>query len=323
METNRPISLFPATEPFDEGALEVGDGHRLHFEQCGDPDGVPVVFLHGGPGSGCRPEHRRFFEPGTWRAVLFDQRGCGRRAPRGTLQANTTAHLVTDVDRLRRHLGIERWLVCGGSWGSSLALAYASQHKADCLGLLLRGIFLTGRADLDWFFQESAALLPDAWDEFASVAPKHHRRQLLRYCERQLRGFETAQAETVVRAWMGYEAALTRQSLAPGMPAAAELPRLIDKYRIQSYYLARRCFLGEARVLDCAARCHGLPTAILHGREDLVCRPANAWRLHRTLHGSRLGFVEGAGHDPFDAPMVAASLAALAGFAARGDFAAA
>lgn len=316
--------LFPPLAPWDEGLLDVGNGHAVFYEQSGARDGVPVVVVHGGPGSGSSPRHRRWFDPAAFRIVLFDQRGCGRSTPRGELRHNTTSHLVEDIERLREHLGIARWLVVGGSWGASLALAYGAQHKAACLGLLLRGVFLTGRGDLDWFFGGAGALLPEAMDAFAAAAPRRRRRDLLGWCERVLKRGDQAAAAAVVAAWMGWEEALSRPGCRPPAaeaPDSAELAHLIDKYRLQAHYLNRRCFLGEAKLLDCAARLHGVPVAILHGRLDLVCRPENAWRVHRTLHGSRLMLVDGVGHNPFAAPMAAAMVGAVRHFQRGGSFA--
>ena len=316
--------LFPALEPYDQGMLAVGDGHCIHYEQCGNPQGIPALFLHGGPGSGCMSQHRRFFDPAEYRIVLFDQRGCGRSTPRGSIHHNDTAHLLADIERLRLHLAIAGWLVFGGSWGSSLALAYAAEYTQRCLGLILRGIFLTGKSDLEWFFQQSAQLLPEEWAQFSAVAPRQQRGHLLRYCEQTIHGAEPERARASVLAWSRYEDAVLRFGSAvpapPAVPPEAELPRLLDKYRIQSYYLSRQCFLGEARLLHLASRCDTLPTAIVHGRLDLVCRPANAWRLHRAISGSRLRMIERGGHSPFDAELAAALLAAGDCFVRHGDF---
>lgn len=320
-------SLFPALEPYDQGWIDVGQGHTLYFEQCGRPEGLPVVFLHGGPGSGCSEQHRRFFDPERYRIILFDQRGCGRSRPRGELRHNQTEDLIADIEVLRQRLGVARWLVFGGSWGSSLALTYAAAHRDACLGLLIRGIFLTGRADLDWFFQQSGQFLPEAWQRLAAQAPKRRRRTLLHWLEQTLKSGSADAAQTAALAWQAYEeAAMAFGRETPSAPAvppdAATLARWVDKYRLQAHYLNRRCFLGEARVLDAAAHCQGLPCLILHGRRDLVCRPENAWRVHQTLRGSRLEMVDDAGHSPFDPAMTARIVAATRRFACQGDFAA-
>ncbi|ANB19127.1 prolyl aminopeptidase [Dokdonella koreensis] len=314
--------LHAAIDPFDQGLLATGDGHTLHYEQVGRVDGVPAVFLHGGPGSGCSPRQRRFFDPQRYRAVLFDQRGCGRSTPRGDTRHNTTAHLVEDIERLREHLGIDRWLVVGGSWGSALALAYAGHHRERVAGLLLRGVFLTGRADTDWFFHGVRALAPDDWERFAAHFPRRHRRNLLDACARV---FARGDADAVVRtayAWSLYEHRLLDPAAPQAGPALSAdlLATLVDRYRVQIHYLARRCFLGERTLLGHAAGLHGIPMAIVHGREDRVCRPLAAWRLHRSVAGSRLALVAGGGHDPFAPAMATAFVGALDAFAGTGDF---
>ncbi|TAH49875.1 MAG: prolyl aminopeptidase [Betaproteobacteria bacterium] len=316
-------ALFPAIEPFDSAWLEVGDGHRIHYEQCGTADGPAALFLHGGPGSGCSPRHRRLLNP-AWRIVLFDQRGCGRSTPTGECRANTTADLVADIERLRGHLGITRWLVFGGSWGSSLALAYCAQHRAACRGAILRGIFLTGQADIDWFFSGAGQLLPEHRSSLAAIAPPNRRAALASWYFDTVAGADEDARIEAIRRWMDWEEALS----CPGSPPspAGSVTReaaltQVDKYRLQAHYLRRECFIGEARALDFARTMRGLPTAILHGRLDLVCRPSNAWALHQALPGSRLHFVDGAGHSPFDAPMARALVAAGDHFLAHGSFA--
>jgi proline iminopeptidase len=315
--------LYAPTEPYASGMLAVGGGHELYWEQCGNPGGEPVLFLHGGPGSGCSAQQRRFFDPERYRVVLFDQRGSGRSRPLGELAHNSTVHLVSDIENLRRTLEIERWLVFGGSWGSSLALAYAGAHASAVSGMVLRGIFLTGRRDLEWYFQDLRALLPDAWERFARLAPKRHRRSLLRYYWRRLVGEDADAALRAARAYAEYEQAavgVLAEAAASGPPLADAV--LLAKYRLQCHYLVRQCFLGERRLLQLAAGCGGVPTAILHGRLDLVCRSENAVRLARTIRGARLQFMTGAGHSQFDPPMAAALVGALQHFAGHGEFSA-
>lgn len=314
--------LFEPIQPFDAGRLAVGDGHHIHYEQCGTAAGVPLLFLHGGPGSGCSPRHRQFFDPARWRAVLFDQRGCGRSTPRGSLVANTSAELIADIEALRRHLGIERWLVFGGSWGSTLALAYCARHREACLGAVLRGIFLGGQADIDWFFRDAGVLLPDAWQRLH--APVATADALIPFYLQAPFAADEELAADAVRRWMDWEAALTAPGRTPApLPALAGAARsaALDKYRIQAHYLAHACFLGDAAVLDCAARLAGLPVALLHGRLDFVCRSIDAMQVHHALPGSRLRFIDEAGHSPFDAPMSAALIGACAHFLEAGDFA--
>jgi proline iminopeptidase len=316
--TNADERLFPPLEPFDTGMLPVGEGHEIYWEQCGNPAGLPALLLHGGPGSGCNARQRRFFDPRCYRIVLFDQRGSGRSRPLGQTAGNATAQLLADIERLRATLSIDGWLVFGGSWGSSLAVAYAAAQPAAVRGMILRGIFLTGRRDLQWFFLGLRELLPDAWQRFATLAPKRHRRRLLQYYARRLSDDEGALE--AAGAWAEYERAAIAVLPEDAPPAAAPDAALIAKYRVQAHYLARHCFLGEATLLRLAGHCGGIPTAILHGRLDLVCRADNALRLHRALPGSRLHFVAGAGHSPFDEPMAAALVAATNHFAEHGSF---
>lgn len=318
--------LFPPASPFEHGLLDVGDGHRLYYERCGQPDGLPVLFLHGGPGSGCNARQRQLFDPKRFHVVLFDQRGCGRSTPRGECHANTTRELIDDIERLRKHLSIERWLVFGGSWGAALAAAYCSAHPQGCLGAILRGSFLTGQADLDWFFgpEGAGAICADAWSGFcAALPPAAEGRALAALCARLGDGGDARDARAAAEAWAAWEEALMTPGRAPVTPAArdaAEQAALIDKYRVQAHYLAHRCFLGEEAVLEAAGRMTGIPTAIVHGRLDLVCRARNALRLHAALPGSRLLLVDGAGHSPFEPPLTRALRAALAHFAEHRDF---
>lgn len=305
-------------EPYAVGQLDVGDGHRLYFEESGAPTGMPVVHLHGGPGSGASVAQRRLFDAARFRVILFDQRGAGRSTPLGETRANTTADLVADIERLRRHLGIRRWLVAGGSWGASLALAYAAAEREAVAGLLLRGMFLTGARDLAWFFQGARQFVPEAWQAFADLAPPARRRRLLDFYAEAVAGDGPLAAAAAGR-WAAYEEALTQPGVVTPMPADAA--RLLLKYRLQAHYLRQHCFLGERRLLACARRLAGLPALLLHGRRDLVCRPENAWRVHGALGGSRLVWVDGAGHSPFDPPMTRSWLAAAGHFAAAGDFA--
>jgi proline iminopeptidase len=293
--------LHAPIEPYDTGWLEVGHGHRVYYEQCGDPGGQPALYLHGGPGSGCSPRQRRFFDPVRHRVVLFDQRGCGRSTPSGEVAHNHTDALVGDIELLRRHLGIEHWLVFGGSWGSTLAAVWAARHRDACSGLILRGMFLAGRSDLDWFFHGAAAFAPEAHAALMQAVPARWRDRIVMWFDRALSSGDQTRIDAAVIAWRAYEHALggwpDSAPLAP--PAADEWPLLRARYRVQAHYLAQRCFLGEAKVLDAIARLHGVPVAFVHGSHDLVCRPQNAWRAHETLRGSRLAWAQGAGHDPF------------------------
>lgn len=316
-----PTPLYPPLEPDREGLLEVGDWHRLYYAQAGTPGGIPAVVLHGGPGSGSSPAHLRFFDPARYHMTLFDQRGCGRSTPRGALHANTTAELVADIETLRAHLGLARWLVVGGSWGASLGIAYAAAHPASVAGLLLRGSFLTGPGDLDWFFRDAAVLAPAAHAALVDQLPLKARDDPVGWLAATLDRADAAAAWPLVRAWMNWERALDAPASATPEEAPAEArARLIAKYRLQAHYLARRCFLGEAALLDAAARLPDVPTLLLHGAEDRVCRPENAVRLHARIPAATLYLIPDAGHAPFAPAMAAAMRQALDRFAATGRF---
>lgn len=321
-EIDPPNALHAPLEPGGADWLDVGEGHRIYHEQCGSTQGLPVVFLHGGPGSGCSPRHRQLFDPQRCRVVLFDQRGCGRSLPSGLVQANTSAHLVADIERLRQHLGLERWLVVGGSWGAGLALAYAAAHPASCLGLVLRGVFLGRASDLDWFFQQARQLLPDAWEALAQQAPAAARGDLLRWLSAGLMGGQPQQALARAKAWAAWEAAMSQhESVTPRSDISeAHAVALVHKYRVQSHYLMNGCFWGDAGLLPRARSLASVPTAILHGRLDWICRPQAAWELHRSLPGSRLQWVDGCGHSPFEPAMARALAQAVAHHAMHGDF---
>lgn len=317
----------PASEgvngAFDAGWLDVGHGHRVYYEQAGAADGIPVVLLHGGPGSGSSPRQRVFYDPTRFRIVQFDQRGCGRSEPMGEIAHNNTSALVGDIERLRVHLSIDRWLVSGGSWGATLALAYAGQHREHVSGVVLRAVFLAGRGDLDWYFHGSRAVAPEAYEQFMAEIPRRWRRRVLLYLDRNLSGGDMDKAARLAMAWQRYEAALNGPDPALPQPVPAPaggLEALCAKYRVQAHYLARRCFLGRAAVLRAAAALSGKPVALIHGTRDLICLPQSAWCAQRACAGSRLAWAPGAGHDPFHPAMDALFRSALACFAGDGDF---
>ncbi|RZI86762.1 MAG: prolyl aminopeptidase [Rubrivivax sp.] len=324
------MHLYPAQEPFSHEWLDVGDGHAVYIEQCGRPDGLPVIFLHGGPGSGCSPRHRCLFDPGRYRIVLMDQRGSGRSRPRGRTLANTTSHLVQDLEAVRLHLGIGRWLVFGGSWGASLALAYAARHPDACQALLLRGAFLTGREELIWFFAEAGKLLPQAHAQLRALpgfADHQEGADLVDWYLQAVASADLQHAWVAVQHWMRWEAALTqpwasdfRQPFEARADMDDDARMQIDKYRLQAHYLQNECFLGDAALIACAGQLGDLPGLIVHGTQDLVCRPHSAWRLSRAWPGSRLQWVDQAGHSPFEPSMARALIDATDAFAAHGHF---
>ena len=278
----RADPLFPEIDPYASGRLGVSARHTLYWETCGNPDGVPVVFLHGGPGSGCLPHHRRYFDPRFWRSVLFDQRGAGRSAPIGELVDNTTWHIVSDLERLRAHLGIERWLVFGGSWGSTLALAYAEAHPQRCLGLVLRGVFLGREPEFDWFMHGMKTIFPEAARAFEEHLPEAERGDLLGNYYRRLTDPDPAVHLPAARAWDRYEG-----SCVTLLPAADPMPKFdhdsgaLALARIEAHYFVNRCFLADDELLQNLHRIRGLPCTIVQGRYDVVCPPVTAEALAR------------------------------------------
>lgn len=320
--TNSPArhELFPEIEPFHHGWLPSREGHEIYYEQCGNPKGLPVLFLHGGPAGGFSPRHRRFFDPALYRICLFDQRGCGKTRPHGERFANNTPALLADIEALRAHLNIDQWLVFGGSWGSALALAYAGQHRSACRGLVLRGIFLSGQADMDWFFEQAAQLVPDAWSRFADHVGQSSTAGILSAYTEALETVDSPQAQAAAAAWLAWETALSSPGKKPAVAAATASAENIRKYRLQASFLNRLCDLGEAAVLHAAEQAASLPTVIIHGRLDWVCRPVNAWRLAQQMPGSRLRILADAAHDPFSSPMVEALISATNLFAVNGHF---
>ncbi|WP_299439889.1 prolyl aminopeptidase [uncultured Rhodospira sp.] len=285
--------LHPPIAPYDSGVLAVSDGHALYWEQCGNPDGLPVVFLHGGPGAGTSPTYRRFFHPTRHRAVLFDQRGCGRSSPRASLHANTTWHLVDDIERLRAHLGIDRWLVLGGSWGSTLALAYGQAHPDRCLGFVLRGVFLFRAAEVDWFLNGMGTFFPEARDAFLSFLPPEERGTPLESYYRRLCHPDAAVHGPAAVAWSRYEEACSRL-----VPRASETSAesCVPLARMEAHYMMHAGYLEEGQLLRDMPRIRHLPATLVQGRYDLVCPPTSAWELHSAWPGSRLVMVPDAGH---------------------------
>ena len=307
--------LFAETVPYREQFLAAGDGHRLYVEECGRPDGVPVVFLHGGPGSGCSPAQRRFFDPARFRAVLFDQRGCGRSTPLGGLHANTTDHLLADIELIRETLGIERWIVFGGSWGSLLALAYARRHPERVSGLVLRGIFLGSDDELRCYAQGADRGAPQAWQALAAGVPEDEREDLLRaYTSRLLSGNFPVRA-AAARHWLDYERALMGEAPLDTAPDARQLA----KTAVQAHYLAQRCFVDATELLADIGCIRHISTVIVQGSDDPVCPPRTAERLHRAWPEAQWQLVAGGRHGALAPDMAAACIAALERLAACRD----
>ena len=291
---------YPIPEPWESGFLEVPGGHELAWEQVGLKRGPAAVFLHGGPGAGIEAKHRGFFDPDAWRTVLFDQRGAGRSRPYAGLESNTTWDLVADIERLRERLGIDRWLVFGGSWGSTLALAYAETHPDRVTALVLRGVFLGRRREIDWLYTEagSASFYPDRWQDFIAPIPAAERGDLLRAYHRRLMGPDTPERAECARAWSAWEAAACWLVPAAGQIEEFTRPEVaVSLARIETHYFVNDCFLrSDDELLTGAGRLRDIPGVIVQGRYDMVCPPFSAWDLHRAWPGSRLEIVPDAGH---------------------------
>ena len=309
--------LYPEIETYDTGSLAVDARHTLYFEQCGNPQGAPVVMLHGGPGAGCSAKMRRFHDPAHYRIILFDQRGSGRSTPHADLVDNTTWDLVADIERLREHLGIERWQVFGGSWGSTLALAYAQAHPGRVSQMVLRGIFLLRRWELEWFYQEGTSrLFPDAWENYLEAIPEVERGDLISAYNRRLTSEDEATRLSAARAWSVWEASTSLLH-----PDEAFIDGHRDAHfalsfaRIESHYFVHGGFFdAEGQLLRDAHRLHGIPGVIVQGRYDVVCPLVNAWELHKAWPESRLVISPAAGHSAFEPENAAALVEATDSF---------
>ena len=313
-------TFFPLQSPFDEGYLDVGQGYRLWFAQYGNPDGIPLLWLHGGPGSASSPRHQIFADPSVYRLILCDQRGCGRSTPTGATNYNNTERLLQDIDALRHRCGLGKILLGGGSWGACLALAYAQRWPLTLLGVVLRAPFLAGNSDIDRFFQPRPDIADTAWETFAAHVPAHERSQLLPYIADQF-STDGSQVSVLAQAWHRYEASQDQpEVIVEANFDYVEVEKLTQRYRIQAHYLINHCFLNEADLLDAAASLSSFPVAILQGQDDRICDPDNAVRLHARIAGSRLRMVVGAGHNPFHPDMATALLEALNCFALDGNF---
>ncbi len=310
--------LFPPAEPFARFHLPVGDGHEIYVEQCGRPDGQPVIVLHGGPGAGCSPYMRRFFNPRHYHAVLFDQRGAGRSRPQGGLEANTTWHLVRDIEAIRIRLGIERWQVFGGSWGSTLALLYAQAFPERVTALLLRGIFTMTQGELDWFYGGGAArFFPEAWGEFVAPVPASERDDLISAYHQRLTGPDQAEQIRYARPWVRWESATA--SLRPSRGGLLDGAQARAFARIECYYFANGGWLErDDQVLRQMGRLAGIPGVIVQGRYDVICPPATAMRIADAWPGARLRLVDDAGHALSEPGISAELLRATEGFAEVG-----
>ncbi len=307
--------LFPRIEPFQTGFLDVGGGHRVFWEQSGNPEGVPVIFLHGGPGAGSNPSHRRFFSPSDYRIVIFDQRGAGRSTPFASVESNTTQDLINDIEKLRRHLEIDSWLVFGGSWGSTLALAYGIAHPGSCRGFILRGVFLGRRSEIDWFLYGIAKVYPEMWRRFSEALPEAERTDLLTNYHIRLTSGDPAVHTPAAEAWSRYESSCSTLLPASANPLGAGRGAL-SLARIEAHYFVNNVFLGEDHILANINRIQHLPATIVQGRYDMICPTAAADELHNAWPRARYVVVPDAGHSAMEPGIRSALVKAAADFAA-------
>lgn len=289
--------LHPPVEPFDQQMLDVGDGHSIYMEQSGNPDGIPVVVFHGGPGGGCSPAMRRYFDPRHYRIVLFDQRGCGRSRPHASVDANTTWHLIDDIEQIRTLLGIEQWVVFGGSWGATLALIYAQAHPDAVSHLVLRGVFLATQSELDWFYGGGAGRFwPETWARFSDLIPENERSDMIAAYHKRLFSGDRSQEVRYGKAWSSWENALaTVQSNGIGGESPGEYARAFA--RLENHYFTNRAFLEkDGQILHDMGRIAHIPGDIVQGRYDMICPPESAYRLSENWPNGRLHMVRNAGH---------------------------
>jgi len=304
--------LYPPIHENRHFYLKVDDIHEIYVEECGNETGIPVIFLHGGPGAGCELYHRQLFDPEKYRIILFDQRGCGRSHPHAELSNNTTQHLISDMEKIREKLAIEKWVVAGGSWGSTLALAYAETHPENVSGLIVRGIFLCTPQEIHWFYQEGASLIfPDYWEDFLAPIPENERDNLLAAYHARLTGDNEIARMGAAKAWSLWEA-----RTATLLPSSSVLDHFSDPRnalsiaRIETHYFMHNGFLEDNQLLNNIDKIENIPGYIIHGRYDMICPIKQAYDLHNAWHNSELYVVQGAGHSASEKGITAALIKA-------------
>lgn len=310
--------MFPAIEPYKHGFLDTGDGHQVYWELCGNPQGKAVVFLHGGPGAGCSPHHRQLFNPELYNILLFDQRGCGRSKPTASLENNSTQHLIADMERLRSEvLQTEQWLVFGGSWGSTLALAYAQSHPEHVLGLILRGIFTLRKAEIQWFYQEGANFIyPDKWEDYLAPIPEVERDDLVAAYHRRLTGDDEEEKLRCAYAWANWESGTI--ALLEGSNKALSFEdknAVLSFARIENHYFINEGFMDEGQLIRDAHKLANIPTVIIQGRYDICTPTKTAWDLHNAMPHAEFHLIPDAGHAFNESGILAALLEATNHFA--------
>ncbi|MFT8463773.1 prolyl aminopeptidase [Acetobacter persici] len=308
---------WPAIDPYAHGYLDTGEGHEIYWEECGNPHGIPVVFLHGGPGGGCSPAQRRLFDPSRYRIVLFDQRGCGRSRPHASLENNTTWHLVADIERLRVFFGIDKWAVFGGSWGSTLALAYAQTHPTRVTALMLRGIFTLRKAELLWYYQEGASwLFPDKWEDFQAPIPQAERGDMMAAYRKRLVSEDVTVRQEAALAWSLWEGRTLTLLPAPDIETQhEEADYALAFSRIENHYFVHGGWLEEGQLIRDVDRIRHIPTVIVQGRYDMATPVRTAWDLHKAWPEADFRLINAAGHALFEPGILSALLEATDRFA--------
>lgn len=321
---NKIYNLYPELDAFEKNTLNTGNFHEVYYEVCGNPTGVPVVFLHGGPGSGCNPTQRRFFDPAYYRIILIDQRGCGRSKPQGCITQNTTDDLVNDIEAIRIRLGINQWLVFGGSWGSTLALCYGLAFPQQVTGLILRGIFLSRPSELSWFLGQVKAFFPEPWETLCDYLPENKRHNPLEAYEQLISSEDISLSVPAAIRWNAFEGSI--MSLLPRPPATASTSTdsndingeiELARARVQIHYIQNHCFVDNRDLLtEAKAKLAHIPTQIIQGRYDMVCPPITAWELSRAMPHAEFQIIQDAGHSAMEAGITSALVAATEKFKA-------
>ena len=313
--------LFPEIQPYTSGHLSVDHGHSLYWEECGNPNGAPVLFLHGGPGAGLSPAYRRFFDPAHYRIVLFDQRGAGKSTPLGEYRHNTTSLLIQDIEAIRAMLKIDQWLVFGGSWGSTLALAYGEAHPDACLGFVLRGIFLVTKAEVEWFIHGINWFYPEVFADFAAAVPEDERHDLLAAYGKRLFSGDPSVYLPAAKSWSRYESSCLY--LEPQAGAVEEFEKVevsLGLGRLEAHYMMHAGFMEEDQLIKNIGKIRHLPAVIVQGRYDVICPPNSAFRLHQAWPGSVLKVIGNAGHASLEPGITSALVAAIEQFKLKREF---
>lgn len=309
-------NLYPEIDALEKKSIRVDDLHEIYFEICGNPAGKPVVFLHGGPGSGCNPGQRRFFDPAHYRIILIDQRGCGRSLPLGETRNNTTDDLISDIDAIRKSLGIDKWLVFGGSWGSTLALTYAIRHTEHVVGLILRGIFLSRPTELDWFLGQVKAFYPEPWFKLIESVPENFKDSVLAYYKSLIFSDDESISIPAAIRWNDFESSIMTLLPRPEV-SKDEINGHIElaRARVQIHYIENNCFVGSRDLItEAASRLSNIPTVIVQGRYDMVCPPITAWELYQALPHAEFHMIADAGHSAMETGTTSALVGATEKF---------